>query len=100
MAMKWCPEKKLEIILDFYDSDVKIVPFAQSYDISTPTIRKWIRTFEVFGLRGLCSDAEWRERKQMYLYETFDKKKLKCCENYNLSKEVGDYINNKEHFVM
>lgn len=94
MKQHMCPEKKLEIVVDFFYSGVPLISYATTCFVSIPSLRKWVKNFIEFGMRGLCNDEEWKEREALIGSFKYDLKKFECCSEYRFSKEAIRYFEN------
>lgn len=46
-------DEKLKIVEEFYKSGATIKGYASTWNISVPTFRKWLKTYETYGPEGL-----------------------------------------------
>lgn len=94
MSRHMCPEKRLEVVLDYYDSGVQLIQYASTCFVSIPSLRKWIKDFNAMGFEGLCTEEEWSERQQMVESGKYSLDHFHCCQGYKFSKVALHFFEN------
>jgi len=56
----YSPEGKYDLIVAFENRQSSIPDFCRQYNISKPTIEKWIYLFNTYGIQGLEGASQWK----------------------------------------
>jgi hypothetical protein len=93
-----CPEKKLEIVVDYFYSGVSLIQYASTCFVSIPSLRKWVKGFTNEGMQALCNEEEWKDRAEMLESGVYDLSKFTCCSEYKFSKEAMRYFESPSEY--